>query len=229
MVRRLRTAHVELHVLARSATLGLFIIWVDVGDIAATAIIPARHLRAPSGVVLILNTASGKEEALLPGGAGSVSTLAVDVGDIEEVVDSRVDSTDEVLELSVALFWAVLSPGELNGDACGTTVGFLVVLAIGLARLEGDHGVDGAASVGALVLPNGPEIDLVRAAIDDLRMGLAEVARLVEVDCAPGGDSGSHDGGGGNGGDELHSCCLKKPNIVIGEDGEGLEIGRPKE
>jgi hypothetical protein len=229
IVRRLRTAHVELHVLARSAGLGLSVIGVDVGNILATAIIPARHMRAPSRVVLILSTASGKEEALLPGGAGGVCTFAVDVGDIEVVVIGRADSIDEVLELGVAMFRAVLSPGELNGDACGTTAGFLVVFAIGVARLEGDHVFNGAASVGALVLPNGPEVDLVRAAVDDLGMGLAEVARLAEGDCAPGGDSGSHDGGGGDGGDELHCCCLKKPNIVIGKDGEGFEISRPKE
>jgi hypothetical protein len=229
----LSTAHVELHVLSRLASLGLLIGGVDVCDIAATAGIPARHRRAPVGVGSLLSTnlggASGKEEALLSGGAVGGQTSAVDVGDIEVVVISRADSIDEVLELGVTLFRAVLSLGELNGDACGTAAGFLVVLAIGIARLEGDHVVNGAAGVGALVLPNGPEVDLVRAAVDDLGMGLAEVARLAEGDCAPGGDSGSHDGGGGDGGDELHYCCLKKPNIVIGKDGEGFEIGRPKE
>lgn len=187
-------------------------------------------MRAPSGVFLILSTASGKEEALRSARAfGYGFVIAVDVGDIEVVVINRADSIDEVLELGDFAIRTVLSLGELNGDAFGTVAGFLVVFAIGVARLEGDHVVNGAASVDYIVLPDGPEVDLVGAAVDDLGMGLADVARLAEGDCAPGGDSGSHDGGGGDGGDELHCCCLKKPNIVIGKDGEGLEIGRPKE
>jgi hypothetical protein len=190
----LSAAQVELHVLVRSASLGLVVDVFHIGDIAATATIPTRHRRAPIGVGRLLSTdlsgASGKEEALLPCRAFfGIEFRAVDVGDIEEVIiEARFGSLDEVLKLGDYAFRAVLSLGELDGDACATTVGVLVVLAVGVARLEGDHIINGTASAGIFELVDGPEVDLVGAAVDDLGMGLAEVARLAEGDCAPGGD-----------------------------------------
>jgi hypothetical protein len=228
--RSLRTAHVELHVLVRVAGLGLDIVGLDVGDEVARASVPAGQLGAPGviagGLGTSLGVTSAEEEALLPGGAFGIVGGTVDVRDIKVVVvEARRVGLEEVLELGDGATLALLGLGDLDGDTDVTALGVLVVLAVGLARLEGDHLIGRAA----VALVDGPEVDLVGAAVDDLGVGLAGVTRLVEGDCAPGGDSGGHDGGGGDGGDELHFCCLRKPDVVGCKDGEGLEIDRPKE
>lgn len=201
----LSTAHVEVHVLVRLAGLGLDVIGKDVGDLVAGGGVVAGHDRAPGvGGRGLDGTGLGTNAqvvALLPGGAVGVVVRAVDVRDIKVVVvEAGRVLLDEVLELSNVVALALLALGDLDGDTDVTALGVLVVLLVGLALLQRDHLVGRAA----VALVDGPEVDIVVAAVVDASQGLAGIALLVEGDCAPGGGSSGHGGRDRKDSNELH-------------------------
>jgi len=201
----LTTAHVEVHVLIRLASLGLDVVGKDVGHLVARYGVVAGHDRAPGvgggsldGAGLIT---SDQVVALLPGGAIAAVGRAVYVGDIKVVVvEAGRVLLDEVLELGDVVALALLSLGDLDRNTDISTLGVGVVLPVSLARLELDHLIGRAA----VALVDGPQINIVVAAVVNTRHGLAGIDVLIKGDCAPGRGSGSHGGRDRKDSNELH-------------------------
>lgn len=201
----LSTAHVEVHVLVGLAGLGLDVIGEDVGNLVAGGGIVAGHKRAPGVGGRGLDGTSLRTNAqvvtLLPGGAVGAVGRAVDVRDIKVVVvEARGVLLDEVLKLSDVVALALLRLGDLDRDTDVSTLGVLVVLLVDLALLQCDHLVGRAT----IALVDGPQVDIVVAAVMDASHGLAAIGLLVESDCAPGGGSGDHGGRDRKDSNELH-------------------------
>jgi len=205
LARGLSTAHVEVHVLVRLASLGLDVIGEDVRNLVARGGIVARHDRAPSvGGCGLYGASLGTSDqvvTLLPGGAVGAVGRTVNVGNIEvvEVEAGRV-FLDEVLQLGDVVALALLGLGDLDRDTNIPALGISIVLLVGLARLEGDHLVTRTS----IALVDRPKVYVVSASVVNTGHGLAGVALRVEGDCAPCRGSCDHRGRDRKDSNELH-------------------------
>ena len=154
--------------------------------------------------------------------------LTVDVGNVEVVVSElrlRVVPRAVVLELSEGAILALVRLGNLDRDTDVVLGEVLVVLGITLARLEHHHLVFRTA----VTLEDGPQINIVFAAVDDASVRDAQIARVIQGDgisrrCRGGCDEG---GGCAKKGSKLHRGELDRWNT--GQLGSGLEAVERRE
>lgn len=203
--RSLTTAHVELHVLALVAGLGLDIIGKDVRALGAGNSVVAGEDGAPGvsgrGSHLALLVTRDQVVTLLLGRA--VVSKAVHVGDVK-VVEVKVRSLPAlkvVLELNDVVALALLGLGDLDGDTDISLVAGVEILAVNIPLFQGDHvAILGRASV---ALEDRPKVDIVFAAVDDLSVRLLGIAVRIQLS-GVGSDRrcGSDQGRGGDEGNE---------------------------
>jgi len=198
-VRRMSAADVKVQVGVLVAALGLPVIWQDI-----CALVARVHVMclADGAVLVVLSRrvfsilVSGLEiVSVLP--AGALPGSAVDERNVEEVDVGLV----VVLQLRDLALLADLLFGHLDGDRADS--GWPEVLRVGLSGGEDDGLVEPA--VVRVIGINGPDVDIVRATVDDASLWLAVVAGRVvfERDVDLRGDSCSQGRDGGEG-EELH-------------------------